>query len=239
MFHYMYVLTILIIRAFQCVFLADRLTPFLALLHTFLSVSVIMLASSGRPPHPPRCTWNSGISLELLLTIKLMAVTSWVSVSFISFQMLWHRVGSPWDSVTFRRRWGLCRDPPTHAFPMEEGHATCWALWLCVCLCVSVSVRVCVSVLVGVVTPTLGCGCQDDEELYELTRHQTAFCFCLYPGVCVSVLSCVPVSERITLVICKLISLNCNPGENYVISCMQGGGKVAASWFTTLAMEPL
>lgn len=36
---------------------------------------------------------------------------------------------------------------------------------------------------------TLGCGCQDEEELYELTRHQIALCFHLCPGVCVSVVS--------------------------------------------------
>lgn len=41
----------------------------------------------------------------------------------------------------------------------------------------------------GVRVLTLGCGCQDEEELYELTRHQIALCFHLCPGVCVSVVS--------------------------------------------------
>lgn len=41
------------------------------------------------------------------------------------------------------------------------------------------------------------------------------------------------ISERIMLVICKLISLNCNPGENDGLSYMEGGGEAAGSGFTT------
>lgn len=91
--------------------------------------------------------------------------------------------------------------------------------------------RICVSVCV--VFPILGCGC----VIPEVTRHQTAFCCSLHLFwiLCLFV-STIFISERIMPALCKLIVLSCAPGENYVLSCMKGGGKTARSWFRTLAL---
>lgn len=89
---------------------------------------------------------------------------------------------------------------------------------------------VCVYVCAWAVFGVLGIDYHGDEEVYELTRHQIAFCCCLHLfWSLVSVVSTIPISERIMLVICKLISSNCNWGKNYICSCMEGGGKAAQS----------
>lgn len=78
----------------------------------------------------------------------------------------------------------------------------------------------------------------DVGELYELTRHQTVFRCRLHPSqsLCVCCECRIPTSGRIMLVTCKLVSLSCNPGENYVLRRTGGGRKAARTQFTAVAL---
>ena len=142
---------------------------------------MVTLASSSHEwsPHSPKSTWNpknkSGIIAHYY---GLWLQRPDLSVCFISFS---NALASCEISL------GLC-DLQEALGPLSRPQNTCLptgrrprnvlgSLAVCVCVCVCV------------VSLTLGCRCQDEEELYELTRHQIVLCFHLCPGVCVSVVS--------------------------------------------------
>ena len=103
-------------------------------------------------------------------------------VCFISFPNTLASCGISLGLCDLQEALGPLSRPPNTCLP--TGRRPCNLLGsLAVC------VSVCVSACLCVVSLTLGCGCQDAEELYELTRYQIALCFHLCPGVCVSVVS--------------------------------------------------
>lgn len=142
-----------------------------------------------------------------------MAATSWSVCMFYQFfkcfSVMWNLPGTLWPSGGIR----ASVKTPEHMLAHWKKATQRARLFGCVCVCV--------------VSLTLGCRCQDEEELYELTRHQIVLCFHLCPGVCVSVVS--PDFWKNN----AGYSLNCKPGENDGLGYVEGGGEAAGSGFTT------
>ena len=128
----------------------------------------------------PRVHGIPRINLELLLTTNgLWLQLPELSVCFISFSNALASCGISLGLCDLQEALGPLSRPPQHMLAHWKKATQCARLFGCVCVCVCVCM----------VSLTLGCGCQDEEELYELTRHQIALCFHLCPGVCVSVVS--------------------------------------------------
>ena len=148
---------------------------------------MVTLASSSHEwsPHSPKSTWNpknkSGIIAHYLW---LMAATSWFVCMFCQFfkcfSIMWNLPGTLWSSGGIRASVKTTPPPNTCLPSGRRPRNMLGSLAVCVC---GRGWRGWGGSL------TLGCGCQDEEELYELTRHQIALCFHLCPGVCVSVVS--------------------------------------------------